>query len=87
MGCELAVLVVVRAEVVEEGDEVEVLLLLELFNVSIQHLEQQPPVASAPKKPQPLLHRMGWGGCCSLLALMVMILIIMIRQPSGGRVS
>jgi len=41
------------------------------LRLSIQHLEQHPPVASEPKKPHPLLQSTGAFGCCSLLALMV----------------
>ena len=65
MGCEevVAVLVVV---------DVDGLDGLVFFKLSIQHLLQQPPVASDPKNPHPLLHKTGVaGGCCSLLALMV----------------
>lgn len=63
----------VKEEEVEAAGDDGPALLLFFFNASIQHLEQQPPVASEPKNPQPLLHKTGVGFFCSLFALMVIM--------------
>ncbi len=64
-----AVSTTVAAVVTAVGAGVGLFLML-----SIQHLEQHPPVASEPKKPHPDLQSLGALDACLLLALMVVVL-------------
>ena len=67
------------------------LLLPFALVAAIQHFEQCPPVASDPKKPQPLLQRIAAGtafdAAPSLLGLLLLLLEILyhLLPPESGR--
>ena len=76
---EVIFLVVVAVALVAAEGDVGLFLM-----DNIQHLEQHPPVASAPKNPQPFLHGVETFVCCSLMVVIFLFDVSVIEIMHSG---